>query len=63
MLRNKSADTNMPVGYMNFEVEGWDIAPGAWRNGFDAKLLKPLVLDNNKKRAGEEKYSQSILQS
>ena len=31
MLREKSADIYMPVGYVDFEVEGGDIVPGAWR--------------------------------
>ena len=45
------------AGYVDFEVEGGDIIPGAWRNEFDATLLKPVVFDkkecvNPKKRAG-----------
>ena len=57
MLREKSTDTYMPAGYVDFEVEGGDIIPGAWRNEFDATLLKPVVFDkkgcvNPKKRAG-----------
>ena len=43
--REKSADTYMPAGYVNFEVERGDMVPGAWRNEFDATLLKLLVFD------------------
>ena len=45
MLREKSADTYMPAGYVDVEVEGGDIVPGAWRHEFDTTLLKPLVFD------------------
>ena len=45
MLREKFADTYMPAGYVDFEVEGGDMASGAWRNEFDATLLKLLVFD------------------
>ena len=45
ILREKSADTYMPAGYVDFEVEGGDMASGAWRNEFDATLLKLLVFD------------------
>ena len=45
MLREKSTDTYMSAGYVDFEVEGGDIIPGAWRNEFDAALLKPVVFD------------------
>ena len=45
----------MSVGYVDFEVEGGDIAPGARRNEFEVTLSKPLFLMKNvlipKKRA------------
>ena len=54
------------AGYVDFEVEGGDIIPGAWRNEFDAALLKPVVFDKKNVLIPKnvldilKKYSQSI---
>ena len=57
MLYKKQADTYILNGYADFEVEGGDMAKGAWRNEFDTTLLKPTVSDksciNPKKRAAD----------
>ena len=45
----------MSVGYVDFEVEGGDIVPGARRNEFEVTLSKPLFFDEkcvNPKKTG-----------